>query len=126
MLDHIYKIIERRSQFSSRKRKSSLHDLSKFTEQDLEKVQSMTKRVEPTTYVSSNKHVLPRETYADSYKLQKVYSPTGNNGRLALKQSLHWQVQMSPLLKPELQTAVQSQLEFCRESKGLQVASDAR
>ena len=42
MLDHIYNIIERRSQFSNGRRKSSgtlrAEEMAKFTEQDLEKV----------------------------------------------------------------------------------------
>ena len=66
MLDHIYKIIERRGQYSGKKRKSSLNEVSRFTETELEKVQSMTRKVEPTTYVSSNRHVMPRENYIDS------------------------------------------------------------
>lgn len=64
--------------------------MSRFTETELEKVQSMTRKAEPTTYVSSNKHVIPRENYLDSKNRQKVYSPTSNDGRMALKEALQW------------------------------------
>ena len=92
MLDHIHKIIERRSQYSGKKHKSSLHEISRFTELELEKVQTITKKVEPTTFVSSNRHVLPRENYLDSKSLKKVYSPTSSDGRMALNQALQWQI----------------------------------
>ena len=93
MLDHIYQIIERRSQFASRRRKSSMtlsgvggseEMMTKLTDRDLTKVHSKTKKVEPGTYESPNRGVLPREHYMDFMETHKVFSPSGT-GRMALR-----------------------------------------
>ena len=65
--------------------------IAKLTDRDLTKVQSKTKKVEPGTYESPNRGVLPREHYMDFKETHKVYSPCAT-GRMALKQSLQWQV----------------------------------
>lgn len=58
--------------------------MTKLTDRDLTKVHSKTKKVEPGTYESPNRGVLPREHYMDFMETHKVFSPSGT-GRMALR-----------------------------------------
>ena len=74
-----------------------------YTESDMTRIKTKTKKSALGSFESPNRGVIPREKYTEAKAMTKVYSPS-SNGRITLKQTQMWQVQSDKQLADNVNT----------------------